>query len=331
MIRSTYNSRRVFPMFNVKSFKDVSSKDIGELIVKSGLDWEVVKEQCHTQDGKPIDGMYYLKRADNGVVLSGVGPQWTAVQNKEKWAFFQPYLDSDLFEVAGAGSFNEGREVAILARVKLPDVEIVKGDPVGFYVYLADTFGARCLRGSAVVIRLACANGAIRQDVVGAFKFRHSKQVGIKLESVQNTLSELSSEFTKIATDYKRMASRQLTSVEELRGYIENVLEVKRKEDGSLSTRARNTIDSLVNHVEGTELVRANLVDSILSSNDSEYQKGAGRNYWQAYNAVTDYLNHSYGHNEESRLDALLHGQSAKTEQRAYELALGENILVSAS
>ena len=323
MIRSQFNSRRVLPLFNSKSFVDMSTRDVGEAIKLSKMDWNVVKEQCHTLDGKPIDGMYYLKREDTGVVLNGVGPQWTPVQNKDKFAWFQDYLDSDLFEISGAGSFNEGREVAILAKVKLPDAEIVKGDTVGFYVYLSDTFGSRCMRGSAMAVRLWCANGAIRQEVAGAFKFRHSRQVNNKLDSVKNTFSELTKEFAQIAEDYKRMASRPIVSYEELTGYIENVLEVKRKEDGTLSTRAKNTINTLANQVDSVEMVRANMVDSILAANDTGYQKVAGRNYWQAYNAVTDYLNHEHGHNEETRLDSLLNGKALQIEHNAYNLALG--------
>lgn len=323
MIRSQFNSRRVLPLYTSKGFVDMSTKDVKEAITLSKMDWEVVKEQCHTLDGQPIDGMYYLKRQDTGVVLNGVGPQWTPVQNVDKFAWFQDYLDSDLFEIAGAGAFNEGREVAILAKINLPDVEIVKGDAVGFYVYLSDTFGSRCMRGSAMAIRLWCANGAIRQEVAGAFKFRHSRQVGNKLDSVKTTFSKLTEEFTKIADDYKRMASRPIVSIEELTEYIEKALGLTRKEDGTLSTRAKNTINSLANQVESVEMVRANMVDSILAATDTGYQKIAGRNYWQAYNAITDYLNHDYGHNEETRLDSLMNGKGLEIEHNAYNLAIG--------
>ncbi len=317
MLRSQIDSRRVLPLFNVKGFESVQTKNVEELITLAKMDWGVTKEQSYTKDGKPLDS-WHLKRSDTGDILcDAVGKDWTPVQNVDKFKWFQPYMDSDLFTVVGAGGIHGGRETSILARVNLPEKEVVKGDVIGFYVYLSDTYGNRALRGSAMIVRLMCANGAVRQDVSGAFRVRHSSGVKANLDKVQGTFKLLTEQFQRVSEAYSFMASRPIAHAEELKSYIENSFDMDRKDNGNLSTRSLNMVNEIANKVE-TEV---GITNRILQATENDFNVNAGRNYWQAYNAITEYLNHERGHKPETRLEALLYGNSAKVEQRAFALA----------
>lgn len=318
-------SRR-FGMFGLPTFKDVETNDVSEAIKIAGLDWDVIKKQSLTEDGRKLDN-WYLERSDNGQIVSpSVGPEWTPVQNRVKFQWFQPYLDSGLFSLAGAGSLFGSQEVGILAKVKLPDTEIVKGDPVNMFIYIRDNFGKRAMSVCGLILRLVCSNGAMRQEIASAFKLRHSSKVVQKLDNVRDKFQFIGEEFGKVVGDYQRMASRPLHSQTELRRYIADVFQLEPdSETGKLATRSENTISEIAGLIPGpvAPITAIDLTaDNIIEASESPVAPPVGT-YWNGYNAVTDYLNHTRGRSVESRLDSLLYGNSALVEQRAYALALG--------
>jgi hypothetical protein len=59
------------------------------------------------------------------------------------------------------------------------------------------------------------------------------------------------------------------------------------------------------------------------SSIFARYGKGNdGKTIWSAYNGVTQYITHEYGHNADSRLRANWYGKGRKMNDRAFTLAL---------
>lgn len=318
MIRSTIDSKKVFPLFNVNGFKEIQTDNVSDLMEKAGANFTVLKKQSKTEDGRLLNSFYLEREDTNEVLCDSVGPDWTVVQNKHKFEWFQHYLDSKNFTLVGAGALWGGREISILAKVNLPDVEVAKGDMVGFYVHLSDYFGSRALRAQALAIRLICANGSVRTEISGGLKLRHTTKVNVRLNDAQETFKYLTDEFKETANAYSRMVNRQIGSDQELRDYIESVLEL-RNEKGELSSQATNKRDRLINVVDGFE----NIVQTVISNANGAVAPRQ-RNYWQAYNAITDYLNHQHGRSIDNRVQSLLNGPSLKIERKAFELAVGE-------
>lgn len=79
------------------------------------------------------------------------------------------------------------------------------------------------------------------------------------------------------------------------------------KEEGELSTKAKNIIQDILGRIrngKGQDLA------------------GVRGSWWAAYNGITEYLSHERGHNQETRLNALWFGDSAQKNQDALEMAL---------
>lgn len=335
---------RVNSFYRIPKFKRLSenaSRDVKTAIEESQLDWEVEKRQAYTENGLPLDSWYLVKRGnqgqENSVLATNIGPDWTPVQNREKFDWFQPYLDSGLFELEGAGVINRGVSVSLLAKVKTENVnvEVVPGDMVGLYLNITDTFGPRALQVQGYLFRLVCANGMVSKEIGESFRIRHSRKVSNRLNDVRTNFNNVVEDYTRVMDRYKLLTNRQLSSEAELREYVTNVLELQpSQKTGELATRSQNVLDLISGmyrkdserraKAQMDAAIRAQNVEAIVAAHDglSTNTTFAPGTYWSAYNAVTEWLNHYRGHNDETRLESLLYGQSAKIEQRALELAL---------
>jgi hypothetical protein len=115
--------------------------------------------------------------------------------------------------------------------------------------------------------------------------------------------------FQKTLEGYKALAVKAVTRQAQV-NYIERVLATpaqlalpKQERTPQLANKVNLVVD-LLDHQKGLELVPA-----------------ARGTAWQAYNAVTEYLSHHHG-NEENRLSSQVFGSAAVIGEKAFQQAM---------
>ena len=116
------------------------------------------------------------------------------------------------------------------------------------------------------------------------------------MAAIRETINLVDESFEATAAQYRKLLACQVSPAD-LRRYVKLVLGAARGRNG-LSGRARNTLADVV------ELCRRGV------GND-------GKTAWSAYNGVTHYVTHQYGHTADSRLRANWYGAGRRMNDRA--------------
>lgn len=165
-----------------------------EMLVASGLDWEVVKTPILTRwDGNDVlvPNSWANVRQSDGSVLGVVGDVYQNVQNRQAFAFADNLVDSGAAKYETAGSLFGGRRVFL--SMELPEGISVPGDEgeVKPYILLTNSFdGSSNLIGAVVMVRVVCAN-TLTMALAGAkrtFKIRHSGSIDGKIAAAREAL-----------------------------------------------------------------------------------------------------------------------------------------------
>lgn len=142
-------------------------------------------------------------------------------------------------------------------------------------------------------------NGVSKSDLVlnigKAFHIRHQGNIQSKLNQAQNALNFARQRFAIATDEYKAMASIQLNQ-DDFDLYLSLVLDT----DTPQSTQAYPQI------VANFEQGRGN----------------KGQTLWDAYNGITEWLDHQRGNSDAQRLESAWFGNSAKTRAIAHSSAL---------
>lgn len=281
---------------------DSTEYSIDESIEAAGLNFTVHKEQLKLADGRPTKSFAVL-RDDTGEILSDyVGPEWTASQNRDKFLWFQKYLDDKSAKLTHAGCLPNGKMI-IIAKFNHPDDEVMPGDNLERDVLITDFFGKRALQLSLINLRAICANGRIfTSKKFGSMNIRHSSQIHNRLEDAHENILAWDEAFSENLAQYKFLASKDIKSENSLVEFFAASLKMEKGEDG-FGTRQQNTLERL---------------KSLF--NDPVHNKGTSM--WSAYNAITAYTNHYTGRSIETAMDSLFYGANNTIQERALSLAL---------
>lgn len=246
----------------------------------------------------------------DGKYLGHCGPRFELVQIQDDFGRYQELADTGLIELTSAGLLDNGRKFFMTAKVKDSEREVVKNDRVDLYFTMAGGLcGNMTHRTFESAIKSVCANTvAIAQregKKNGSFQwYKHTKGIHGKLDQWVVDVKQSLVNWDDTIQAYKAIAAKEVKSDKVLQAYVDQVFEVDRTKE--VSTK----LDNKVRYV-------CSLFDT---------QKGADLmtvpSYWKAYNAVTQYLTHDHGHNEDNRLDSLMFGESARVSKRALELAI---------
>ena len=332
---------------------DDDTLDVAKAIVAAGLDWTVSLQELFADVGgqgymQTVPGSAVVRDTDRKL-LGVVGPNWTPLQNADKFAWFQPFLDSRLASLESAGSLQEGKRTWILARINREPMQIVPGDTVEKFILISDSFdGTLAVRCGFTPVRVVCANTLAMAHGNGAsnlIRCRHTANVKTNVDDLRQVMDTANSEFEATADQYRSLAHRSINA-SDLRKYVKQVFEMPEK-DSDVSTRSRNILDDIIGRYSGEQEVIGQLLAShnvrkqatvqadgmllsaILDGTTAAFESGAGSDIpavrgsmWAAYNAVTDYLTHSRGRTEDSRINSLWYGDSARINAKALSTAL---------
>lgn len=249
----------------------------------------------------------------DGLELGSVGPDYNLLQAPELAQHYQPYIDSGLVSLHSGGEAEQGRKIWMLGTVKGAEAEIVKNDSVKGNLLMATGFvGNLPYLSKLTNIRPVCANTlamAIKDSSGHGYRVKHTSGMRERIEEVNIEMKRVLTDFQKSIEAYRSLAKKKI-SKQEFTVYVRHVLEAPKTEKET-STRQANIINKILENFERQA--------------DMEKVPAANGTMWSGYNAVTRYLTHDYGRNEDSRLNAQWFGESAKTSQRALDLALAYN------
>jgi phage/plasmid-like protein (TIGR03299 family) len=285
------------------------SPTVSEAIEASGLSWDVELIPLVAADTGAAAPARAVRRTSDDRVLGVVGPAYHALQNRDAFAFFEPFLDARLARLHTGGSLHDGRKVWLLAEINRDPIEIGPDDTISKFVLLSNSHdGTTSVRVGFTPIRVVCANtlALAHADRAGSklLRVRHTRHLADNLEALQEVINLADQEFSATAEQYRRLRNKGINQ-SDLAKYVRQVFQI---ESPQLNGQQRHILESCFRLFEagkGADL------------------PGVRGTLWGAYNAVSEYLGYERGQSQDTRLTSLWFGESSRTNQRALEVALG--------
>lgn len=271
----------------------------------AGLDWHVSQAPLYLADGREVTHVANVRDTD-GSVLGVVGPRFTVLQNEDAFAFFEPWLAAGECQFEAAGSLAEGSRIWALASIRGTGGEVAKGDEVRRYVLLSHSHdGSLAVRVGFTDVRVVCNNtltAAHKSDGSSLIRLKHTSGLKDSLAAVRETM-DLAREGFYATLEQFRTLRRKDVNQDDVRRYVQMVLDVKAGADGELATKTQNTVNRII------ELAYTGLGNN-------------GSSLWDAFNGVTEYTTWEKGRSPESRLASQWYGDSRELNARALAVAL---------
>lgn len=257
------------------------------------------------------DSKYLIR--DDGKILGHVGKGYCLQQPIEAFEFSRPYLESGMVELESGGSLNDGKRMWALSKIIGSESEVCKGDSVKAYLLFATSFdGSMACTVKNVSTRVVCNNtlSIARNEKGSRIDFhtaRHTACLNQKLAVVQKDIMAMLEQFQRSVEAYKFLASKPASSMQ-LKAYVRDVIIPETMDRDKLSAK----METKVNRV----------IDLLDYQRGYDYVPAMHGTYWQGYNAITEYVTHEAGRNEDTRLNGQWFGENANLNQRALDLAL---------
>ncbi len=289
-----------------KQIPEEKKISIHEAIAEAGLNWQVELRRVYTEskDGSARSGIlghFAVCRKSDNAFLGVVGADYVPLQNEEAMEWFQPFLDSDAATLETAGSLNGGKQVWVLAKIRNGNMDVSSKDPVAHFILLSNAHdGSISVRVGFTPIRVVCNNTltlAHNSQASQLLRVRHTRGMHYNLELIRESMNMANHEFSATVEQYRRLRNRGIDTAG-LEHYVKIVFSLP--DEG------------------GKELI-PNIVYLFENGRGS---KEAGRTYWGAYNAVTEYLNYFRGRTKDNTLSSLWFGDSARINRHALTTAL---------
>lgn len=283
----------------------------------AGLDWQVKKTDVITI----VDSTYQsisedykcITRTSDGKILGVATDKYQPLQNSEAFKFFDAFIDAGHASIESAGSLFGGRKVWILCKVKSDNLVLNANDEIAKYILLSNSHdGKSSANVGFTPVRVVCANTlaqAMNSKESALKTVRHSKLMTFKLDEIKATMNLVNQSFDKQLEQYKAIEQKSINNQAQLMEYFKTCME--------LGENAMLTSDC-IGGKKGSK---------VLDKLNELYQSGrgvdvTGNNYWRAYNAVNEYLNHFRGDDETNRLESLWYGDSSRRNDKALLLAV---------
>lgn len=250
-------------------------------------------------------------RSDGQYIGNG-SPGYTIVQPEELADDFDAPMQTGMLDLSHGTVLRNGNRLVLMAKVKNSISEIAKGDEIQAYVTMFTGFDGSLKHGmGGTDIRIICNNtlaAAIKAGI--QYMFKHTAKIRDRIELAKESITAQLLAHKENVESYRALARKPMNEAQQ-KSYVRRVILGAEKfadKKAEISTRTENTINSIVLNLH----------------NDKNYElvpaiRGTA---WQAYNAVTQYLTHDYGRNDENRLDANLFGVAAQKNIEAFNVAM---------
>jgi len=274
----------------------------------AGLDWKVSKEPIFLENtDHSIPGYYANVRCTDKRTLGIVKDGYCVLQNTEAFDFYEPLVKSGFLELEAAGSLKEGRVIWVLGKMKAHE-EVIEGDTIESYLLLSNSHdGSRAVTVAFTSIRVVCQNTlsmAHRATEGDSLRVRHTTKVAIGLEEVRKIVDANDRTFKLTMEKYRRLQSRRMP-IDGLVKYVQEVMKLSDEAvQGKRKPKALEEIENFYESGFGSDI------------------KGVKGTMWGAYNAFTEWTDHSKGISSDRRLYNQWFGETRRLKDRALQVAL---------
>lgn len=289
-----------------------------EAIQAAQLDWPVIKLPL-TAGSKhiPVPDKFAVVRKTSNIVqksdpvLGVVGKDYTPLQNRDAFRFFDPIVGQDAAVYHTAGALGNGERVWILA--KLPGhIRVAKDDISEKYLLLSNSHdGKSSVQIKFTPVRVVCQNTlTLALNEGSVYRVIHHADVRTKLDNAHQMLGLITERFDEVEETFQQM-SRVKMDTNRLSEYLATVYpEVKEADKMELVNRDRSWSEFFFDQGRGNRL------------------PGVAGSLWAAFNGVTEWVDHRKSRqNENQRLVSSWYGSSYQTKARAFSVA-NEKMLV---
>jgi phage/plasmid-like protein (TIGR03299 family) len=287
---------------------DEDLHDWPQACARAGLDWDVELVPLVTADTGAGVGRRAVRRGSDGRILGTVGPHYAALQNRDAFAWFQPFLDAREAQLHTAGSLRNGSRVWVLARLNRDPLVVAPGDEVEKYLLISHGHdGSLAVRVGFTPVRVVCQNTlamAHGSDASQLIRVRHTREVHQNLADVREVMDLANQQLEATAQQYRLLARKSVNRAD-LHRYVRRVLQVGDGQEPGARTRA------ILGEVVGLcESGRGNGLPSVSGT------------WWAAYNGVSEWLAYRRGRSQDNRLNGLWFGAGAGVNRHALQTAL---------
>jgi len=280
---------------------------VREAIIAAKLDWQVELRRIYTENPEgsakaSILDNYAVCRTSDNAFLGIVGPDYVPLQNQEALEWFQPFLNANEATLETAGSLKGGRQVWALAKIRDGSKDVSEKDSIDHYILLSNSHdGSVAVRVGFTPIRVVCNNTLMLAQESSASKLlrvHHTSNLHANLELVREIMDTARHDFSATVEQYRKLQKCNI--------------------DASGLERYVRVVFSLSEEKGGKELI-PNIF--YLFENGRGHEE-AGKTYWGAYNAVTEYLNYYRGKTQDNTLSSLWFGEATHINRRTLHTAL---------
>ncbi len=283
-----------------------------EAIEAAQLDWSVTKLPLFAGSKHiPVPDKFAVVRKTSNVVaktdpvLGVVGKDYTPLQNRDAFKFFDAIVEQDAAIYHTAGALGQGERVWILA--KLPGHIRVVGDDVSEkYLLLSNSHDGRSsVQIKFTPVRVVCQNTlTIALNDGAVCRVVHHADVHQKLEQAQKMLGLINERFDDMEQTFQQM-SRVKMDHNRLSEYLAAVYPDSKEHDKmELIQRDRSWSEYFFDQGKGNRM------------------QGVSGTLWAAFNGVTEWQDHRKSRrNESQRLVSSWFGGAYQTKARAFTVA----------
>lgn len=283
-----------------------------EAIRAAQLDWPVIKLPLSAGSKHiPVPDKYAMVRKTANVVqktdpvLGVVGRDYTPLQNRDAFKFFDPIVGQNAAIYHTAGALGNGERVWILA--KLPGhIRVVGEDISEKYLLLSNSHdGKSSVQIKFTPVRVVCQNTLTIALGDGlACRVAHHADVKSKLEQAHRMLGLVTERFDEMEETFRQM-SRVQVDADRLTEYLSAVYpDTKEPDRMELVRRDRNWSEYFFDQGRGNRL------------------PGVAGSLWAAFNGVTEWQDHRKSRqNPNQRLTSSWFGNAYQTKARAFNIA----------
>jgi len=291
-----------------------------EAINAAGLDWSVVKHPLYAGEREPlaVSDYFAIVREDDwkkrkATVLGIVGRDYTPLQNREAFKFFDPIVGDKAAIYHTAGALGAGERVWILAKLPEP-IRVIGDDIADKYLLLSNSHdGNSSVQIKFTPIRVVCENTLTQALSHGPMlRVAHTKDLHERLRVAAKLLNTTQLRFKALAESFQRMAQVQVGE-DRLRQYLTQVFPDPRRKDEE--PRYERALAQAQTDREWSEYLFLQG-----RGNNMPHVKGT---LWAAYNGVAEYVDYVRFKKarDDRQLEAMWFGEGYTAKARAFAVA----------
>lgn len=276
-----------------------------DAVVQAGLDWRVIEKPCDEDaETTALLQQKQLVRDRDGKVLGTVDCDYTPLQNQDAFRWFDPLIEKGGMSLEAAGSLQGGKRVWVLAKIARTEGRVGLNDLIHAYLLLHNSHdGSTAVWLQFTPIRVVCMNtlaGAASRRFQDLWKKRsacipHTDSLQEQMAKVQSLVDLNKLEFQMSVEDYQAMADQEVNE-DLLSTYLGSVL-------GTAQPQQRPEWSQLLTNFE-------------------RGRGNRGKTLWDAYNAVTEWIDYQQKSSAERRLWSSWFGSGAALRDKAHSEAI---------